>query len=261
MKTISFQKLLDGITSRAGIDPTLPENSLRTAMIADVLDDALADAWTFYPWPDAVRTEERVPTGSPAKLIYFIDNNRTTIGDVLHIFREDPEGNTAARQWEFTQSEHRAEIVDRHYVGGAPVWVQFRVPVPRLTISAWSPAQSYVAGDTVFHKGDCYMAKAPLVVTQAGQTVLASSGQPVAQTTAPLEPPNINAWDKQEIPEFLADYLKAKALSSLLYAEAQDQRALVQEQRAENALVKAMDDFWLRRGKTHRWTAITNQYQ
>lgn len=261
MKAISFQKLLDGITSRAGIDPTLPENSLRTAMIADVLDDALADAWTFYPWPDAVRTEQRVPTGSPAKLIYFVATNKTTIGDVLRVFREDPSDNPAAREWNFTQSDSRAEITDSGYSAGDAVWVQFRVPVPRLTISAWSPTMSYIAGDIVFHKGDCYMAKAPVVVTQGGQEVLASSGKPIAQTVAQLEPPNINAWDKQEIPEFLGEYLKAKALAALLYTDGQDQRAALQEERAENALVKAMDDFWLRRGRVHRWTALTNQYQ
>lgn len=239
MKTVSFQKLIDAITARAGIDPTLPEHSHKSAMIADMMNDALGDAWTFYPWPDVVLTQERTPTGSPAKTINYIATGATTIGEVLNVYRDDPSDVVRPLEYDFTTTDTTAVVSDDDYTAGSKVWVRFSIPVPALTISPYNNATAYAAGASVYYQNECYKARA---------------------TTTGNLPTSTTHWDKQEIPEFLADYLKVKTASMLLFAEGQDQRAALQEQRSENALVKAMDDFWLRRGKTHRWTAIVNDY-
>jgi len=239
VKTVSFQKLLDGITSRAGIDPTLPEHSVKSAMIADMINDALADAWTFYPWPDVVLTQERTPTGSPAKTISYIASGATTIGEVLNVYREDPADVSRPREYDFTTTDSTAVVSDDNYTAGEKVWVRFSIPVAETTIRPYNPTTAYALGDAVYFSGECYKAR--------------------GATTGNL--PTVTAnWDKQELPAFLADYLKTKTRAALLFADAQDERAIVQEQRAETALVKAMDDFWLRRGKIHPWTAVISHY-
>ena len=208
-------------------------------MIADMMNDALADAWTFYPWPDVVLTQERTPTGSPAKTINYIASGATTIGEVLDIYREDPAIVTRPREYDFTTTDSTAVVSDGDYTAGEKVWVRFSIPVPETTIRPYSSTTAYALGDSVYYNGDCYKAR--------------------GSTTGNLPTDTAN-WDKQELPAFLADYLKTKTLAMLLFTDEQDQRAIVQEQRAETALVKAMDDFWLKRGKVHPWSAQITEY-
>jgi len=234
VKTVSFQKLIDAISARVGIDPTLPENGQRAAMMADMVNDALADAWTFYPWPDVVLTQERTPTGSPAKTINYIATGATTIGEVLNVYKEDPADVVRPLEYAFTTTDTTAVVSDDNYTAGEKVWVRFSIPVPALTISAYSGTTAYAAGASVYYQNECYKAR--------------------SSTTGNL-PTSTTHWDKQEIPNFLAEYLKHKTVAEMLFSDGQDQRGLVQEDRAEKSLVKAMDDFWLRRGKVHTWTA------
>jgi hypothetical protein len=64
MKTVRLQQLLDSITARAGIDPALPENAHRGALVMDYVQEAVNYAWTFFDWPEINHTEERTVLGA-----------------------------------------------------------------------------------------------------------------------------------------------------------------------------------------------------
>jgi hypothetical protein len=64
LKTVRLQQLLDAVTARAGIDPTLPENAHRGALVMDYVQEAIHEAWNFFDWPEIHHTEERIVLGS-----------------------------------------------------------------------------------------------------------------------------------------------------------------------------------------------------
>ena len=64
MKTVRLQQLIDSINSRAGINPELPENAYRGAMVMDYVSEAVNYAWTFFDWPEINHTEERIVLGA-----------------------------------------------------------------------------------------------------------------------------------------------------------------------------------------------------
>jgi hypothetical protein len=64
MKTVRLQQLLDAITARAGIDPALPENAHRGALVMDYVQEATNEAWNFFDWPEIHHTQERIVLGS-----------------------------------------------------------------------------------------------------------------------------------------------------------------------------------------------------
>lgn len=64
MKTVRLQQLLDSITARAGIDPTLPENAHRGALVMDYVQEAVSHAWEFFDWIETNHIEERIVIGA-----------------------------------------------------------------------------------------------------------------------------------------------------------------------------------------------------
>ena len=64
MKTVRLQQILDSITARAGIDPALPENAHRGALVMDYVQEAVNYAWAFFDWPEINHTEERIVLGA-----------------------------------------------------------------------------------------------------------------------------------------------------------------------------------------------------
>lgn len=64
MKTVRLQQVLDSITARAGIDPALPENAHRGALVMDYVQEALNYAWIYFDWPETNHTEECIVLGA-----------------------------------------------------------------------------------------------------------------------------------------------------------------------------------------------------
>lgn len=58
MRTVTFKSLLSGIAAKSGLDP----NNLMShekAALAEYVNDATRWCWDYYPWPEAVRFEQR----------------------------------------------------------------------------------------------------------------------------------------------------------------------------------------------------------
>lgn len=234
MRSVRFQQIVDFVQSRAGIDPALPENAHRAALVADYAQDAIGEAWTHFPWPEIWLTEERTPTGSPANSVPFIAVGSTPIGGVVKIHSANP-ATHPSRELSFTESDTAVTITDSAYLAGTPVWVEFTLPRPAFSLTAYNPEATYSPGDVVFHKSDCWKC--------------------IAQSTENT-PSDENFWLKQTVPAFLADYIKTKALADLLLEiPGQENKADYLSRRAEGILLREIDEAWLRKGKVHHYTA------
>jgi hypothetical protein len=58
MRTVTFKSLLSGIAAKSGLDPDNLMAHERAAM-AEYVNEATRWCWDYYPWPEAVRTEQR----------------------------------------------------------------------------------------------------------------------------------------------------------------------------------------------------------
>jgi hypothetical protein len=164
--------------------------------------------------------------------IYLASPGATVIGDITAVWDADPSGLT--NKLRYTLATDRLLITDTAYSGG-PVWVEFTLPQPEFGMSDYDTEVTYYPGAIVYHTptGDCY------------KTIRESQG----------EPPGSDAWQKQAIPHFLADYIKERVIGDMLLAADQPQRAAYQLTRAEGILVRKMDDAWLRKGEVRRYSA------
>lgn len=233
MRSVSFQKLVDSIQARAGIDPSLPEDSLRAALVADYLEDALKYGWGFYEWEDVTLTEQRTPSTHTISLITASDN---PIGEVLRVYDSDPDDySSTALEVSFSTTDTSLILDSGSHVTNAPVWVKFRLPTPQFTIATYESGRAYAIGDIVLFGADCYRAFA------------ATTGN---------SPTNGTYWKKQEIPAFLGEYAKTAVLAEIsLAVPSLEQRADYMTRRAEGILQNEMDKQWMHRGRYHHYTA------
>lgn len=165
--------------------------------------------------------------------IYLSASGATPIGEITAIWDRDPSGLAVRLRHSVTAD--RILITDSAYTGG-PVFVEFALPVPEFSMTEYSTEQYYPAGAIIYHypTGDCYKA---LVANQGDLPTSAVS------------------WQKQTIPHFLSDYVKERVLGELYLAADKDQKAAYQFTRAEGVLLGKMDDAWLRKGQTRRYSA------
>lgn len=59
MRTVSFKSVIDGALARMGLDPLVTPSSNTLAAFAEYANSGVRAAWEMYPWPDAVRFENR----------------------------------------------------------------------------------------------------------------------------------------------------------------------------------------------------------
>jgi len=233
MRAVPFQKLIDAITARAGIDPALPEDSLRGALLADYLEDALEYAWGFYEWEDVTLTESRTPATHTITLITATAN---PIGEVLAVYDSDPaDPSSPAVELTFTTTDTTLVLDADSHTANTPVFVKFRLPAPAFTIAAYETTRAYAPGDVVLFGPDCYRAFA---------------------STTGNAPTSTAHWKKQEIPHYLGEYAKTSVLAEIaLAAPGLEQRGDYLSRRAEGQLMSEMDKQWFRRGRHHHYTA------
>ena len=59
MRTVTFKSVIDGALARMGLDPLITPSSNTLAAFCEYANSSLRAAWEIYPWPDAVRFENR----------------------------------------------------------------------------------------------------------------------------------------------------------------------------------------------------------
>jgi hypothetical protein len=59
MRTVTFKSVVDGALARMGLDPLLTPSANTLAAFVEYANSVYRTAWEMYPWPDAVRFENR----------------------------------------------------------------------------------------------------------------------------------------------------------------------------------------------------------
>lgn len=59
MRTVTFKSVIDGALARMGLDPLVSPSSNTLAAFTEYANSSYRAAWEMYPWPEAVRFENR----------------------------------------------------------------------------------------------------------------------------------------------------------------------------------------------------------
>jgi len=59
MRNVTFKSVIDGALARMGLDPLITPSSNTLAAFTEYANSGVRAAWEMYPWPDAVRFENR----------------------------------------------------------------------------------------------------------------------------------------------------------------------------------------------------------
>lgn len=203
------------------------------------IDTAEDVAWDDRTIATYIETSANEAAEDEFPFIPLILTGFNSIGAVLKIYDRNPHecgSQPFTKTYCHVVTDDRILITDTSYTAGDPVWVEFTLPQPKFTSTAFNASTAYLPGDLVYYNttGDCYEA--------------------ITATTGNL-PTNDEFWLRHRIPAFLADYLKFYALAETLSEDGQMDKANYQFARAEGILQQRMDDAWLRKGEVRRWSA------
>lgn len=261
MRSIPFSELWRDVARRRGMSPSLLSADDKDTLAA-FATDALRTAWEHGLWPEWCPVELITPTPEWAEDAayadgvtvwyspngnYYASTGTTTAGQspetnpelwelvaapvsldlrqVFNVYLSDPRDNPRARKTPFVNSP--SGIIMPKVDATTLVWVHYRPSSPRLALTAWDVDATYPSGFVVYRETDLGV----------GESYAALGA--VAAGVDPLSTPA--SWRKQEIPQTLAEYLKAAIPGAWLRAAGQYEQAGRLAAEAEFALVKAYD--------------------
>jgi hypothetical protein len=199
------------------------------------IDTATNVAWDNRASAAYVEDSGNEAAGDALPYIPLYQSGATPIGAIAAVYANNPNETGITQKLHFVTTDETIVIIDQAYTSG-PVYVEFALPVPVFTSSAFSASAAYIKGDVIFYNttGDCYEA--------------------LQDTTGNL-PANAEFWLRHRIPAFLADYIKFYAIAETLAEDGQYDKSQFQFVRAEGVLLQRMDDAWLRRGEVRTYSA------
>jgi len=199
------------------------------------IDTATDVAWDNRTSAAYVEDSGNEAAGDALPYIPFYQSGATPIGVVSAVYANNPSGYGISQKLQFVTTDDNIVIIDEAYTSG-PVYVEFALPVPSFTSSAFSASTSYSKGDLVYYNttGDCYEA---------------------LQATTSNLPTSADFWLRHRIPTFLADYIKFYSIAETLAEDGQYDKSQFQFVRAEGVLMQRMDDAWLRKGQVRTYSA------
>ena len=106
MRTVTLQSLLLRAWQRVGNDASTVDNipsGARTMLVA-AANDAIEQCWTWADWPELMREELRTVQGDSTNGFYidYEQSGQTPMGEIFHVFRDNPATHVAPRQIGFT---------------------------------------------------------------------------------------------------------------------------------------------------------------
>jgi len=199
------------------------------------IDTATNVAWDNRTSAAYVEDSGNEAAGDALPYIPLYQSGATPIGAIAAVYANNPNETGITQKLQFVTTDANIVIIDEAYTSG-PVYVEFALPVPVFTSSAYNAGTAYTTGNVVYYNttGDCYEA--------------------IQATTGNL-PTNADFWLRHRIPTFLADYIKFYAIAETLAEDGQYDKSQFQFVRAEGVLQQRMDDAWLRKGEVRRYSA------
>jgi hypothetical protein len=162
------------------------------------------------------------------RVVPFEQTGRTEMGTVFEVWNLNPRLRKDAKRLRFELGSTGAVVLETV----SEVHPEFRLPAPALSGEVWDDTASYSAGDQAQFEGDFYECSA---AADAGES----------PATQPAK------WRKVEIPREFERYLKVGAYSDWLLNQKQNEKAAVEDLRAQAHL---MNLALLMRGQSRQHT-------
>ena len=138
------------------------------------------------------------------KYVSLTQTGETAIGEVLDVWDQSPRRTTRATRVRHELDENGIMCVD----GPARVWVEFKIPVPRIFGEAYSASSTYAVGDQIQFE------------STSGNVPVIDFYNCVTATSAGESPSSAAAkWERVEIPDEFKGYLGARCASMYLTGE------------------------------------------
>jgi len=153
MRVVTIKQVIDGIWQASGVDPeALPLSASQKTWALSKVNTELPKAWESEQWPALMLVEERtIVTGM---LIAFVTTGANEIGAIdadNGVFLVDPRTNRDAQPVKHcTIYDESLYFSDPDLAVGSKVWLRFRPPCPTYSLTVWSGATTYAAGDLVW---------------------------------------------------------------------------------------------------------------
>jgi hypothetical protein len=225
MRTVTFKSVLHGVAVRLGMDPTTGLNVVDARAITEYIRTAFRYAWTFGPWPQTTRTEERTPDAD--RLIDFAQDDELVIETIFGVYKNDPA--TATNPMEIKGCRIGRDGITVPMGSPATVWVAFREPPPEWTCEIPATGATMAAGATYYDPADG-LCREVLVEFESG-------------TDTPVEGTDVRTM---EFPAFLAEAVKCGAHALAMQEEGQFATALLPADAMDSQL-------------QHEWAVVERQ--
>lgn len=281
MRRVPFIDVLKAVARMDGVDPDSGNFSPEyVAGLTEFLNQAVKDGWEWTWWPELMRAELRAyratwradgvyaegaevwhpathwyyeaqvanPTTEPGsaggewvpkilekRYVALDQEGEREIGEVEGIYARNP--YHATHPGRLAHSIGPDGIVPSH-LAGPRVWVHFRLRPNVWTVQEWDETQAYAKGAVRLRMdtGDCWRA--------------------LKETTAGAEPEATpEEWERMEFPAILENYVKARMYAHVLREDGQFDKALIQDEKAEDRLCEARDRAEPMQGRSFRATA------
>jgi hypothetical protein len=189
--------------------------------VAEALSWRCRVAWEKTMWSRLVRLESMaVSTDSDGAFYVSYGSGVGRLVAVWNVYARNPRSHKSPKRLNFLLSRRGVELDG---VMAETVWVEFRPKPPQFTRVAWTALGAYAEGDVVYDaaSGECYRSLDNV-----------NTGHAVSDT---------DWWEKQEVPDFLAEYLARAAFADLLRNDGRGERADIEEGRAEFELERVLN--------------------
>lgn len=229
-RTVTFQRVRDGVWTRTGGDPSVQNNLQTNAAyaITEYINEAYKTAWQFYEWPDALTVEQRTFS---SQLVEWEQSGQTAIETMIGLHQDDPRKNDYARPVAW-RTAPEGIYVDKAFES-ATLWFTYRAPAPWFTAAEYANSTSYAIGDRVYYgtTGECY------INIQAGTGNL---------------PTDTDYWTKLDFLAILEAPVKQGARSEWLREEGQDATSTLAEEKMYSLLEDEILRLETQQGDTRR---------
>jgi hypothetical protein len=219
--TVSFNSVYEKVLRLMGHDPaTWTGSAAQQEEVADAITFHARAGHEHCPWSVLLKLEERdVETDSEddSRYIPWSQTGLADIRTVHNVTAKNPRSRLGGGDLNYWLSARGIEISELAY---DTVWVEYRPRPPRFTRIAYNIATTYAVGDYVYSAPHAYRS---LVASHVGQAVT-----------------DATKWERQDIPDFLAEAIRRGAFSDLLRNDGQAERADIELARADDELQRSL---------------------
>ena len=195
MRTVTYTDVRDRVLAGMGL-AVADASALNLTNVAMAITQAMDYAWYWASegWPELRKAASR--TASSSVISLDRDTGIDPIGKVLGVTQRNPWTSVNPNRLPFNINSGGIILSD-DIGASAAVFVTYLKPAPRFTSTAWVTATAYTAGALRAQGDECY------------ECLTAHTSGTFATDLAAAK------WEKQDVPTFLAEPVRAGAVALL----------------------------------------------